>query len=613
MHNVDIPFLLCDLDDSPGAVDVAADIVTSAMTDALRQAAESPVDPETRQLSVHPVQHSCSQYHHPPHSLSSHQPQQQHFSCKSRDHLQHADTVENLSSAREFAAETAHIEQNSACSAVTYSGSTAQSKDYTALHSSSSEANVPVARSLQSLSSVSCTSAPSATTSTVCPQIAVHSSDSLIAQQPGTVGLSEGKCQELSTQLSTVECLTHSSPIAGSDRASGNRNDLAAAAEFSAFIRASGHLPSLQADSGSEEKLAYNVLGNLSKLKTPSSAGVLVEPEFAEAGEHHDVLHSPEQHEMSQLPERHAGSPSRGNSDDGKDIVIELPMTSNTCAVFSSASSCMDTERTKVDEPAFSQNVRSVTDDKYEDIVNSIDVVLSLPALQAEFERMSSGLSSSSLAVNVDSQSVSANSAEEESIRLNTEVLYVNVDSNALPVGTWSHNRNKSDGRASSIESVLLEPPFSSSPQSSVSSANVSPNTSFLVSEPFHREAANRSSEVHAVADFFIPGLEGLSGQARQSARRESRDFYGELRDFLSSSSSGSRGSGSAGPLSSTNSSWGSRSGSLSSHGTNGSTIDFPEFWSNFRRRSSQMSDTTSRRSSSSKHSTDFSTDLEVG
>ncbi|CAG5121265.1 unnamed protein product, partial [Candidula unifasciata] len=159
----------------------------------------------------------------------------------------------------------------------------------------------------------------------------------------------------------------------------------------------------------------------------------------------------------------------------------------------------------------------ALTDDKYEDIVNSVDVLLSLPALQAEFERMSSGLSSSSLAVNIDSQSASANSAEEES--------------------------------------------------------NRQPNT--------------------------------------ESSRRESRDFYGELRDFLSSSSSGSRSSGSAGPHSSTASSSGSRSGSLSSHGTNGSTIDFPEFWSNFRRRSSQISDTTSRRSSSSKHSSDFSTDLE--
>ena len=117
-------------------------------------------------------------------------------------------------------------------------------------------------------------------------------------------------------------------------------------------------------------------------------------------------------------------------------------------------------------------------------------------------------------------------------------------------------------------------------------------------------------------------------------SRQNSRDLYVELKEFLNSPNCSSRDSagswsGIHPPLSSTSttSSFSSRSGSLSSHrGSNGFTGEFLEFWNHYRRRSSQystMSDAssnstsstsgTSRRSSSShKHSTDFSTDLEV-
>ncbi|XP_059168557.1 uncharacterized protein LOC131950431 isoform X2 [Physella acuta] len=203
-------------------------------------------------------------------------------------------------------------------------------------------------------------------------------------------------------------------------------------------------------------------------------------------------------------------------------------------------------------------------------------------------ERTPSDLSALSLVVNVGSQSLSTNSAEEESTKP-LELLSVSVED----------EQTKSqllDTGAASFDSVLP----SMSPQSSGSSAHISPNTSMTSSEPLNSQSNS---------DFFQQVSEVCGEQYLE--RRSSRDFYGELREFLNSSSSGSRSSASGGPNSSSNSTWGSRSGSISSHGTNGSCNDFVDFWNNFRRRSSQLSDTTSRRSSSSKHSSDFSTDLE--
>ncbi|CAL1545340.1 unnamed protein product [Lymnaea stagnalis] len=194
--------------------------------------------------------------------------------------------------------------------------------------------------------------------------------------------------------------------------------------------------------------------------------------------------------------------------------------------------------------------------------------------------------------------------SQDSNSLISTDMLYVNVDN--------LHPRKLSmteELGTASFDSALLGPPSSLSPQSSLSSSNVSPNTSFTL--PTYHLPRNGSSDVHVTADFFIPDLDNLAERFPQQ-QRGSRDFYGELREFLSSSSSGTRSSGSGGgPNSSSNSTWGSRSGSISSHGTNGSSNDFMEFWNHLRRRSSQFSDTTSRRSSSSKHSSDFSTDLE--
>lgn len=204
-------------------------------------------------------------------------------------------------------------------------------------------------------------------------------------------------------------------------------------------------------------------------------------------------------------------------------------------------------------------------------------------------ERRASDLSALSLVVSVGSQSLSTNSAEEENNKP-LELLAVSVEDEQL-------KSQLLDTGAASFDSILP----SLSPQSSGSSAHISPNTSMTSSEPLNSQSNS---------DFFQQVSEICGEQYLE--RRGSRDFYGELREFLNSSSSGSRSSASGGPNSSSNSTWGSRSGSISSHGTNGSCNDFVDFWNNFRRRSSQLSDTTSRRSSSSKHSSDFSTDLEV-
>ncbi|XP_012935793.2 serine-rich adhesin for platelets [Aplysia californica] len=264
-------------------------------------------------------------------------------------------------------------------------------------------------------------------------------------------------------------------------------------------------------------------------------------------------------------------------------------------------------------------------------------------------ERAGSEMSNFSMMVNLDSRSVSANSTEEEGQHLLPK--RTDVDSAMVSVATISGQyasattvSPQGPGGAGSnlgcnLTGRMVEPEVSSEmPSPDLSSLSASPNTNFVaVPQTFYREPLNGSNDAHVTADFFIADEDGsdqrdLSAELRQhilqqhqqqqhrqeqqqhqqEPRNGSRDIYTELREFLSSSSAGSRSSGSGGPLSSANSAWGSRSGSLSSHGTNGSTNDFLEFWSHFRRRSSQYSDATSRRSSSSKHSSDFSTDLET-
>ncbi|KAK6961926.1 poly(ADP-ribose) glycohydrolase, partial [Biomphalaria glabrata] len=201
----------------------------------------------------------------------------------------------------------------------------------------------------------------------------------------------------------------------------------------------------------------------------------------------------------------------------------------------------------------------------------------------------------SSLEANVDSHLV-----ETDSLGKEQNELYISVEDN-----DFQYNLPEDAGIVG-FDSTHLEPTSSISPHSSASSANISPLSSFTLPSACYPEPLNGSHDVHMSADFFIPGL----GDVREQHHRESKELQAELREFLSSYSSGSRSSGS-GPYSSNNSTWGSRSGSISSHGTNGSSNDFIEFWNHFRRRSSQLSDNTSRRSSSSKHSSDFSTDLE--
>ncbi|KAH9512360.1 hypothetical protein Btru_039314 [Bulinus truncatus] len=209
------------------------------------------------------------------------------------------------------------------------------------------------------------------------------------------------------------------------------------------------------------------------------------------------------------------------------------------------------------------------------------------------------------LQVNLDHKSLITCSAGDEKIisPLTCDILSVSMDENSSQFDNSSLNYYTS---TVSFNSNLLEPTSSISPQSSISSANISPQSSFTLPGATYQEPQSGCHEMQVSADFFIPSL----GDLREPCHTDSKDLQAKLRDFLSSSSSGSRSSGS-GPYSSCNSTWGSRSGSISSHGTNGSSNDFIEFWSHLRRRSSQLSDNTSRRSSSSKHSSDFSTDLE--
>ncbi|RUS74879.1 hypothetical protein EGW08_017367, partial [Elysia chlorotica] len=150
-----------------------------------------------------------------------------------------------------------------------------------------------------------------------------------------------------------------------------------------------------------------------------------------------------------------------------------------------------------------------------------------------------------------------------------------------------------------------------------------------------------RTTEIMASTTLSSSSSTSSSVETNQRAplcrQNSDRDLYVELKEFLNSANCSSRDSaGSWGgihpPLASNStSSFSSRSGSISSHrGSNGFTGDFLEFWNHYRRRSSQMSQLSdyssssyattsstsssgaSRRSSSShKHSTDFSTDLE--
>lgn len=632
---------------------MAADIVASAMTDALRQAAESPVDPESKQSSHVFFQQPSSQQHHhdllqPPVLSSCHRQQLSEltgeFTASNTAHLQSAQNLLQLSSASDSLGTAGSVcaGLETSDSAVTPSGNlqTAQLEVHSA-HLSlpsffsshiSSNVNISIDSTsvLQPLPYVHSTGDPPSTASSCPAQISAPSSLSSPTQHHKLLkqsGFSEQaeKNQRFPAHSPLADVSAHSSSTAdtNSNKASQSTDNFNLGAtrhslppDSSALVRDSQLKDSASVDADSCSKLTSDILGNLTRITISHSSGSSCGCAFDESDERNKPLHSyttratSGQHQKSVIQE-HSHTRAEDNT---ADAALDLPDASKDTSADAVSFSSLPKSQTTKSKLVSSHNVKTVVDE-CENLVDAIDVVLSLPVMQSEWERGGSGLSNSSMFVNIDSQSLSTNSAEEENNRQSaTEVLYVSVENSELPVGTWRCDGGKFVGgaRVASVDSSLLEPP-GSSPQSSVSSANISPNTAFLTPEVFQLGPPNGSNDANVATDFFVSGLEGTVTQVQHSVRRGSRDFYGELRDFLSSSSSGSRGSGSGGPFSSTtSSSWGSRSGSISSHGTNGSTIDFPEFWSHFRRRSSQMSDAMSRRSSSSKHSSDFSTDLEV-
>ncbi|GFO00486.1 poly(ADP-ribose) glycohydrolase [Plakobranchus ocellatus] len=330
-----------------------------------------------------------------------------------------------------------------------------------------------------------------------------------------------------------------------------------------------------------------------------------------------------------------------------------------------------------------SSNVGDSCEDvsSYSNTPRSLDITIPVPnpsLTGTSLERAGSALSNLSMVVNVDSPTPSCASIEDDLGRM----LYVSVDNEGeceggtgagsgrlgshifprhnrrLPSSTMSPRSKlamqKQQASASSLGSVPVpqasscvhsNPPFQARltsghpiPADTSSTSNTTSATDGRVI--FDSQQIYSTSTITTlttttsttISPTTSPAVE--PSQSTSLTRKNSRDLYVELKEFLSSSSCSSRDSagswsGIHPPLSSS-SSFGSRSGSLSSHrGSNGFTGDFLEFWNHYRRRSSQMSQLSdssssfttsssasmsgaSRRSSSShKHSIDFNTDLE--